>query len=380
MRNSQETYFGIGKINVLNDYLHENKIKKIFLVSGKKSYIECGAKKILSPILQKYNVKQFSDFSSNPKFTDIEKGVKLFKRQNPDLIIAVGGGSVIDMAKSINVLSTQDNNPKEYVLKNKEILVPGKKMVAIPTTAGTGSESTCFSVVYIGKTKHTLKHQFILPNCSIVDPQFTFKLNKKITAETGADALTQAIESYWSVNSTTQSKVFASTAIALILKNLSKVVNNPDNKSRSEMSRAANLAGRAINISETTACHAISYPITSFFNITHGQAVVLTLGSLLNYNSQVSSSDITDKRGVRYVKTVIKDILKLLNVNNCQKAQKKIESIMVEIGLAIRLHQLKISKKDLKIILDNGFNPERMKNNPRKVTERELRKILVSLL
>lgn len=380
MKNLQKTYFGVGKINVLSDYLYKNKIKKIFLVTGKKSYFECGAEKILSSILKKYSVVQFNDFSSNPKLVDIEKGIKLFKKQNPDLVISIGGGSVIDMAKSINVLAAQDGKPKEYILKKKEVLVPGKKIIAIPTTAGTGSEATRFAVVYIGKTKYSLKHQFILPSCSINDPQFTYKLNKKITAETGADAFAQAIESYWSINSTDESKKYSSKAIQLILKYFIKAVKNPNKKARLEMSRAANLAGKAINISETTACHAISYPITSYFNVAHGQAVVITLSSLLNYNSMVSSLNVLDKRGKKYVQSSIDELNNLLGVKNCQEASKKIERILKEVGLAITLNELGIYKKDLKIIIENGFNPERMKNNPRKMTKRELLKILVSLL
>lgn len=376
----KKTYIGIGAINILNEYLCQNKVKKIFLVSGKESYKLCGAKKILEPILKKYSVFNFTDFSPNPKLVDIKRGIKLFKKYNPDLVIAIGGGSAIDVAKSINILAVQAEDVREYILKKREIIKSGKKLVAIPTTAGTGSEATCFSVIYINKNKYSLKHQFILPTLSIVDSQFIFNLNRKITAETGADALAQAIESYWSINSTIKSKKYASDAIKIILKNLSKVVNNPDNKSRLEMSRAANFSGRAINITETTACHAISYPITSYFNVAHGQAVVITLGSLLNYNNLVSKADVLDKRGVHYVNGVIKDIIKLLNVSNCQDAQEKIENILKDVGLATKFHELDISVKDLKIILKNSFNPERMKNNPRLVTKKELWKILLNLL
>jgi alcohol dehydrogenase class IV len=146
------------------------------------------------------------------------------------------------------------------------------------------------------------------------------------------------------------------------------------------MSRAANLAGKAINITETTACHAISYPITSYFGVAHGQAAAITLSSILNYNNLVLRVDVLDKRGVYYVRGAIKDIIKLSGANNCQNAQEKIEGILKNIGLATRFHELNISKKDLKIILKNGFNPDRMKNNPRLMTKKELWKILLDLL
>lgn len=376
----QKKYFGVGAIKNLNKYLYKNKAKKVFLVTGGKSYEFCGARKILDKILKKYCVFHFTDYSPNPKLKDIKRGIKLFRKYNPDIVIAVGGGSAIDIAKTINILAVQSGDPKDYVLKKKEMTMPGKKLIAIPTTAGTGSEATCFSVVYIGKNKYSLKHKFILPVCYIIDPQFTFNLNKKYTAETGADALTQAVESYWSINSTQESKRYAARAIRIILENLDKAVSNPNRKSRSAMSYASNLSGKAINITETTACHAISYPITAYFGITHGQAVSITLSKILNYNYSVSTDDILDKRGVRYVKVIINNIIKFFGADNCRDAQEKIEYFFKKIGLAVRLSELHIFEKDLKIIINNGFNPERMKNNPRLMTEKELRRILINLL
>ncbi|MFA5644681.1 MAG: phosphonoacetaldehyde reductase [Patescibacteria group bacterium] len=373
-------YIGLNSIKNLNKYLRQNKVKKIFLISGQTSYKLCGASRILKPILKKYAVLNFTDFSSNPQLIDIKRGIKLFRKYNPNLVMAVGGGSAIDVAKSINILAAQSGSPKDYILKKKEILKPGKKLIAIPTTAGTGSEVTCFSVIYISKNKYSLKHKFILPDCSIIDPQFTFNLNRKITAETGADALSQAVESYWSVKSTAESKRYAAQAIKIIMHNLEKAVKNPNQKVRLAMSRAANLSGQAINISETTACHAISYPITSYFGVAHGQAVAITLSSLLKYNSLVSPANLLDKRGVPYVRNVIEDLIKLLGANNIWNAQEKIENMLRNIGLATRFHELNISRPDLKIILKNGFNPERMKNNPRLVSRTELRKILLNLV
>jgi alcohol dehydrogenase class IV len=375
----QKIYIGINSIKNLDKYLHQNKVKKVFLISGKTSYKLCGAERILKPILKKYSVFNFTDFSPNPKLADIKRGIKLFRKYNPDIIIAVGGGSAIDVAKSINILAVQNCSPENYILKKKEIVNPGKKLITIPTTAGTGSEATCFSVIYIGKNKYSLKHKFILPDCSIIDPQFTFNLNKKITAETGADALTQAIESYWSVNSTPESKRYAAQAIKMVLKNFKKAVNNPDKKSRLAMSRAANLAGRAINISETTACHAISYPITSYFGVAHGQSVALTLGSFLVYNSRVASEDVVDKRGVEYVRKNINNLVKLLGASDVLKAKQRINDLLLAVGLKISLSDLGINSDGIKIIIKNGFNPDRVKNNPRLLTKQNLLEILNSL-
>ena len=140
--------------------------------------------------------------------------------------------------------------------------------------------------------------------------------------------------------------------------------------------QAANLAGKAINISKTTACHAVSYPITSHFGVPHGHAVTLTLGKMFVYNSHVSDQDCLDSRGVNYVCKVMEDLCKMLGVDSSDKAEKKIHDLMDRIGLKKSLGELGINNKGLEIILNEGFNPERVKNNPRRLTRDKLRKML----
>lgn len=217
----------------------------------------------------------------------------------------------------------------------------------------------------------------MLPDYSIVDPQFTYSLPPKITASTGMDALSQAIESYWNINSTKESKKYAEKAIKLVVNNLVKAVNDLNKESRRNMSIAAHYAGKAINISKTTACHAISYPITSYFNVPHGHAVALTLPSMFIYNSEVNEIDILDPRGLDYVKKTMKKLKTIIGVSTFLEVKQKIEQIMLKIGLEIKLNKLGIkTQNDIELIIKNGFNPERVKNNPRKLTEYNLRNIL----
>lgn len=373
----QKEYLGFGLVKNLNKILEKCKPKKIFLVTGQNSYIKSGAKYILDDYLKNYDFIHFNDFEENPKLNDIEKGVSIFKKNKCDFVIAVGGGSAMDIAKSINALAANSGKPIEYIKNNKKIIKKGRVLVAIPTTSGSGSEATKFAVVYIDKTKYSLDNEIMLPDYAIVDPQFTISLPKNITASTGMDALSQGVESYWSVNSTNESKKYAKEAIKLVINHLPIAVNNPDKKSRANMAKAAHLAGKAINISKTTACHAISYPITSYFNVPHGHAVALTLGEMLVYNSNIVEEDVLDKRGVNYVKKTIKEIINLLESNTAQYARTKIKNLMKEIGLSNNLHDLKIkTNNNINVIIKNGFNPYRVKNNPRELTESALRKIL----
>lgn len=376
---TQKNRVGERSVSYTNALLKKLQPKNILLVTGKKSYETSRAKRLLTQQLAGYKVTRFSDFSTSPKVSDVKKGIRRFKKSGIDVVIAVGGGSVIDMAKSFAVLSQQVGTAKDYVLGKKIIKNKGIPLIAIPTTAGSGSEATQFAVVYIGKTKYSLDSPYMLPSHAIVDPQFTYDLPASITATSGMDAFCQAVESYWSTRSSDTSKIYAKKAIKIILKNLETAVNNPTKKTRLSMSIASHLAGQAINISRTTACHAASYPITSFFKVPHGHAVALTLSSMLGYNAKVSENDLNDKRGLAYVKTTLQEINKLIGATSTRGAKQKINDLLDSVHLSRSLKSLGLKRKDIEIIVENGFNPQRVKNNPRQLTKESLRKILVSL-
>jgi len=230
----------------------------------------------------------------------------------------------------------------------------------------------------IGKTKYSLAHQeWMLPAYVFLDPMLTLNLPKYITASTGIDALCQAVESYWSAQSTEESKEYARKAITMVLENLEPAVNNPSLQNREAMLVAANLAGKAINISKTTACHSVSYPLTSYFGVSHGHACALTLAEMCLYNSDVTDNDCLDKRGTVYVKSILSELCGLFEVENSEEMQHKIDQLMDKIGLSRKLQDLRIyTPEHHDIIVANGFNPERVKNNPRELTEEALRDIL----
>ena len=250
----------------------------------------------------------------------------------------------------------------------------------IPTTAGTGSESARFSVIYINKTKYSLAHNSMLLNFAILDPIFTKNLPPYITACTCMDALCQAIESFWSIYSTEESGAYSKQAIELINSNITKNVNNPDRVSREKMLIASNLAGKAINIAKTTAAHAVSYPLTSYFNVPHGHAVALTLPHFIEFNYDISLENLQDSRGVKFVKDRMSELFTILKVETADKAKDKIINIMKDINLETRLSKLGINRNNIDVIIENGFNPQRMKNNPKLVSEKDLRNLLEKII
>jgi alcohol dehydrogenase class IV len=367
-------------INKLAEILKKHHPGRILLVTGKKSYIVSGAEDQLSKIFKDFNYSRFYDFKKNPRLVDIKKGVEKLKNENCDFILGVGGGSVIDIAKAISVLSCNKGNAVDYVKGRKELSDKKIPSVIIPTTGGTGSESTHFSVVYIGKTKYSLAGEAMLPDYAILNHNFTSGLSPETTAYSGMDALCQGIESFWSVNSTDASRKFSLDAITLAISSIEKAVNAPDNKSRKKMLRAANLAGRAINIAKTTAAHAISYPFTSYFKIPHGHAVALTLPYFIEFNNAVDTVSVQDTRGKSFVQKRMKELIKTLGCSTASEAKNKIIKIMKSINLETKLGNLGISEKDLDLIVKNGFNPQRVKNNPRIIAESQLRIILKKIL
>jgi alcohol dehydrogenase class IV len=364
----QQEYFGFNSIENLKNILIKEKSKNILLVTGKKSFELSGAKNYLRSLLKDYNVYEFNDFKSNPDIDDINKGCVFFNDKKIDIIIGVGGGSSIDVAKAIKLFYYNDSNKK----------IP---LIAIPTTSGSGSEATYFIVYYDKKEKQSKGiPEVTLPDYTICDPQLTMSLPKKIAASTGMDAMTQAIESYWSTNSTEESKEFAKKAIFFLINNLENAVNNSSKESKEKVMKAANLAGKAINITKTTACHSISYPLTSYFNIPHGHAAALTLGEMLIYNFNVTEKDCLDKRGVKYVKKTINELIDLIRENDSYKVKNKIQNLMENIGLETRLSQLGLKETDMDIIIQKGFNLQRVKSNPRLLNEENLKGILKNIM
>lgn len=373
----QQEFIGFDSINYLNPALSKYKAREIFLVTGKDSFKTSGAERILKPFIAGFGIVHFIYNEPNPKIEDIERGIEIFKTQNPDVVVAVGGGSVIDTAKLISFFGANNIKPQDWLLEEKPKIEKKIPLLAIPTTSGSGSEATPFAVLYIGKEKYSVEHETMLPDCAIVDPRFTMNLPRYITATSGIDALAQAIESYWSIHSTDESKILAAKAIKLIHKNIINAVNEPAPDNRMGMADGAHFAGKAIRLTRTTAVHAISYPITSYFGIPHGHACGLILPSMFHYISDVTSDDIADKRGRKYVIKTLNEIAFLLGETNHINVPNMLTMLLKEIGLETDFNILGIkTKEDIETIITNGFNPARVRNNPRNLSKRALKYLL----
>ena len=361
---TQLVKIGSNSVSFLRNFLSDNLPKSIFLVTGKESFIGSGAHDKLEPILSPYNYYRFYDFEENPKVEDVERGIRLFNSNECDLIIAVGGGSVIDMAKLINIFHSKNSDLSPYILSEAtdDNVVP---FVALPTTSGTGSEATHFAVVYVDKKKYSVANNLLLPDLALIDPSLTFSASPYLTAVTGLDAFAQAIESFWSVNSTDESHSYSIEAAKLIWNHLPSAVNENSKEAKNILSKASHLAGKAINIAKTTAPHALSYGFTTNLKMAHGHAVSLFLPFFIDYHTNVNEENCNDVRGINWVKGTMMHLSHSLDIEIEQLASTTV-SFMKKCNISIDYKKLNISDQQFKQAIGN-YSEERLRNNPVKV-------------
>ena len=369
----QKTHTGLGSLKSLKQILSSYDVSRIMIVTGKKSFKDSGAKALISRALDCFKVTYFSDFAVNPKLSDAKKGVKLLKNNDIELIISIGGGSVIDMAKLIKAFYSNPGKADSIAKGLTEIIDPKIPLIAIPTTAGSGSESTHFAVVYIGKEKFSVAHKCLLPYEIILDGSLTISATKYQKACNVLDAISQSIESAWAVAATSQSQKISFLALKKCMNSFYEYVNSEDSLEASQsMIEASNLAGQAINISKTTAAHAWSYAISMRYNIPHGHAVWATLPRIFEIHSLNSDLIINGPYGKSYLNKIIRNIREIMNMPDGESAIDYFNNFLASIGIPANLVQdLKILKSERKE-LSNAVNEERMANNPVKFSDKQI--------
>ena len=299
----------------------------------------------------------FEEFAPNPLYEQVGKGVELFNAQGCDTIVAIGGGSAIDVAKCIKLYCKM--SPDKLFL-DQPYQDTGVKLVAIPTTAGTGSESTRFAVIYYEGKKQSVTHESIIPNVAILEPSVLKTLPLYQKKCTMLDALCQGIESWWSVNSTDKSKVLSRKAVELVMAHWHAYIFDNTDEAAAQIMTAANLAGQAICITQTTAAHAFSYKVTSIYGLPHGHAVAACLHHIWEYMDNHFEKCI-DSRGGDYLAQTFNDISSAMGCQNVPDAIALFRHMLQEMELA----QPSSTEKEKSIdILASSVNPIRLKNNP----------------
>lgn len=298
-------------ISALPKYTSGNNI----LIITSPGFVKRGLVEQLENIFNKLNLVLYTEVQPNPCLDELDNVAQKFKDENIDLIIAIGGGSVIDTGKILSVLLPCDYNnvlgqffryEKKFYWKTKT------PVIAIPTTAGTGAEVTPFATVWDhkNKKKHSLSSDFIYPNIAFLDPDLTISLPYQETLYTGLDTISHALESLWNKNQNPISRVFSFNALTLVINSLTKVLEEPNSREhRSKMLIASTLAGLAISDTKTAIAHSISYPLTAHYNIPHGLACSFTLEFLLNENIKEIAHDESELQTLNKVSQLLSSFL-----------------------------------------------------------------------
>ena len=350
--NTQSPYYEIQKA------LKEKNIHNPLIVHGKHLNSDASFGTIIKPFKN-----TFSDYSPNPKIEEVETGLKIFKSSHCDGIIAIGGGSCLDTAKAIKWLS------KNKINANNLDYFVDTPLIAVPTTGGTGTESTRFSVIYISQEKHSISHDCLLPDVAILSPDFLIQLPIYARKSTLLDALCQAIESYWSLNSNVESLKYAAEAINIIL-SLYKDYISGSNEDLENIMKASNLAGKAINITRTSAPHAMSYKLTSLYGISHGHAVALTLPWTYKKTLLIAQFEKNN--------TLLERLESLASIFDLESADDLYQRLKLIID-SFQLGTPKINLEDIEILIQS-INLERLKNHPVHLSELDIKEIYLNSL
>ena len=359
----------INGIAQLPAILKEVGCEKLFLVVD-SSYPFLNIKEAIEALPVNERV-MFSDFTPNPLYEQVCNGIELLKSSSCDTILAVGGGSAIDVAKCIKlaVLAKEGNAAIIPPLVSTRVACDGAKLpfIAIPTTAGTGSESTHNAVMYYEGAKQTVTNDGVLPDYAVLEPTVLKTLPLYQKKCTMMDALCQGIESWWSVNSTEESYEYSRKTVELIMANWRKYIFENNDEAAAQIMLAANYGGRAINITATTAAHAMSYKITSLYQFPHGHAVAVCLPEIWEYMLDNLDKCI-DSRGNEYLETIFVEISKAMGCETPESAIVKFHDMMKDMDLANPI----TSNRDEELnILSTSVNPVRLKNNPVNIDEAE---------
>jgi len=362
---NETSYFGAGSRAVLADEIKKRGFKKAFVVTD-NDLVKFGVAAQVTSVLEKAGIpfQIFSDVKQNPTVKQVKLGGAEFAKSGADVIVAIGGGSPIDTAKAIGIIAT---NPEfadvvslEGIANTKNKCIP---IIALPTTAGTAAEVT---INYVITDEENVKKMVCVdPNdiaiLSIVDAELMVSMPRGLTAATGMDALTHAIEGYITKGAWAMSDMFELKAIEMIAKHLPAVVENPsDLVARDGMAVAQYIAGMGFSNVGLGLVHGMAHPLGAYFDIPHGLANALLLPIVMQYNATSAIdkySDIAKAMGV--------NIDGLSKEAAAQAAVDAVKALAVKVGIPEKLRDLKVTENRLEALAQSAFNDVCTPGNPR---------------
>jgi len=359
--------FGNGTLARLNDETNRLGGKRGMLITS-RSFEKRG---MVEQIMQNSEGRiacYYSEVSANPTVEECDACARLLRDNLCDFVVALGGGSVMDCAKAAATFCTSDKKATEYLGTGLAIPTSHLPLIALPTTAGTGSEVTSVSVLsdHERGIKAPLSADGFYPTLAIVDPELTLTLPPHTTACTGFDVMCHAIEGYWSRNHQPVCDTLAIKALRMAIDNLEKAFNHPDDtEARERMAEASLTAGLAFNLPKTNSAHACSYPLTNWLGIAHGEACAMTITHFMRYNAEHG-----DPR--------TETLARLVGFNDAHALADHLDGMRQRTGMMMNLTQFHLDTQQSEK-LANAFKHPNLKNNPVEVSDDFLRELVDKL-
>lgn len=377
---NEVSYFGPGARKELPEVLDRLGAKKVLVVTD-KGLLKFGVAKMVTDVMDAAGISYeiFSDVKPNPTVTNVQEGLKAFKESKANVIVAIGGGSAIDTAKGIGIVA---NNPEFSDIVSLEGCAPTKHksvpIVALPTTAGTAAETT-INYVIIDEEKQK-KMVCVDPNdipaVAIIDAELMYSLPKGLTAATGMDALTHAIEGYITKGAWQMSDMFELEAIRMISKYLPVAVAEPTNAdARNGMAVAQYIAGMAFSNVGLGLVHGMAHPMGSLFDVPHGVANALLLPTIMEFNMPACLDkypEIAKAMGV--------DITGMTKEEASQAACDAVKALAIEVGIPQHLSELGITAEDIPALAQQAIEDVCTPGNPRDVTIDDIKALYAKVL
>ena len=351
------------------DNLIKDKYKKVTVFTS-DPIIESGIVNLVEEELKKLsiNFEVIKDIAVEPSYIEAQKVIDKFKDHKSDLIIAIGGGSVIDTAKLASLLCTDDLTVKD-LLDNPLLAKKNVHSLIIPTTAGTGAEATPNAIVAVPEEelKVGIVNEEMIPDYVILDPITLKSLPKHVAAATGIDTMCHAIECITSNKANPLSDTFAYRSMDLVLKNLENSCNNKeDMDSKSKMLLASFYGGISITTSGTTGVHALSYPLGGKYHIAHGVSNAILLMPVMRFNEDICREDLAKVYDYCY-----NDGLELSDKEKSERLLDVMENIVKNLEIPTSLKEFNIDKNDLEELVEASMKVTRLLNNNKKEIKAE---------
>ena len=363
---NEVSYFGPGAREVLPQEIKRLGLHKAFVATD-KDLIKFGVADKVLKVLENAGIPYeiFSEIKPNPTVSNVKAGVEAFAKSGADFILAIGGGSSIDTSKAIGIIT---NNPDFSDVVSLEGVAPTRKksvpIIALPTTAGTAAEVT---INYVITDEENHKKMVCvdpndIPAVAIVDPELMYSMPKGLTAATGMDALTHAIESYITPGAWVMSDMFELKAIEMIAQNLKAAVDNgKDVAAREAMSQAQYIAGMGFSNVGLGIVHSMAHPLGAFYDTPHGVANALLLPYVMEYNAESPAAP----KYIHIAKAMGVDTTGMSEAEGVKAAVEAVKALSASINIPQKLHEINVKEEDIPALAVAAFNDVCTGGNPR---------------